>query len=63
MWEEELYPYSEFIIDKDTMKKTFYNEDVIRGLAAWEEMKEKRINGEISDIEYLEYKLNFDLNN
>lgn len=63
MWEEELYPYSEFIIDIDTMKKTFYNEDVIRGLAAWEEMREKRMNGEISDIEYLEYKLNFDLNN
>ena len=63
MWEEELYPYSEFIIDIDTMKKTFYNEYVIRGLAAWEEMREKRMNGEISDIEYLEYKLNFDLNN
>ena len=60
MWEEELYPYSEFIINIDAIKMTFYNEDVIRGLEAWEEMRERRINGEISDSEYIEWKLNFD---
>lgn len=61
MWEEELYPYSEFNVDIDAMKKTFYNEGVVRGLEAWEEMRERRLNGEVSDIEYLEWKLNFDL--
>lgn len=61
MWEEELYPYSEFIFDKNAMKKTFYNENIIRGFEAWEEMKERRINGEISDMEYLEWKLHFEM--
>ena len=61
MWEEELYPYSEFIIDIDAMKKTFYNEEVIRGLETWEEMRERRINGEKSDMEYLEWKLHFEM--
>lgn len=63
MWEEELCPYSEFIFDKDAMKKTFYNEDIIREFEAWEEMRERRINGEITDSEYIEWKLNFDLEN
>ena len=61
MWEEELYPYSDYIIDIDAMKKTFYNEEVIRGLATWEEMRERRLSGEISDMEYLEWKLHFEL--
>lgn len=30
MWEEELCPYSEYIFNKDAMKKTYYNEDIIR---------------------------------
>lgn len=63
MWEEELCPHSEFIFNTDAMKKTFYNEDVIRGLEAWKEMREKRENGEISDQEYIEWKLNFNLEN
>ena len=45
------------------MKKTFYNEDIIRGFEAWEEMREKRINGEISDSEYIEWKLNYNIYN
>ena len=61
MWEEDLSPYSEFIFDKDAMKKTYYNEDIIRGFEKWEEMRERRINGEISDSEYIEWKLHFDL--
>ena len=63
MWEEELCTYSEFIFDKDAMKKTFYNENIIRGFEEWEEMRERRINGEISDSEYIDWKLNFDLDN
>ncbi len=46
MWEEELLPYSEFIVNIDALKETYYIEDIIRGLEAWEEMRE---NGEISD--------------
>ena len=61
MWEEELCPYSQFIFNIDAMKKTFYNEDIIRGFEAWEEMRVKREKGEISDSEYIEWKLHFDL--
>ena len=61
MWEEELCPYSEFIFDIDAMKKTFYTEDIIRGFEAWEKMRKKRENREISDRDYLEWKLHFDL--
>lgn len=32
MREQELCPYSEYIFDKDAMKKTYYNEDILRGL-------------------------------
>ena len=63
MQEEELCPYSEYNFNKYAMKKTFYNEDIIRGFEAWEEMREKRINGEISDSEYIEWKLNYNLYN
>ena len=63
MWEEELLPYSEFIVNIDALKDTYYTEDIIRGLEAWEEMREKRENGEISDQDYIEWKLHFDLEN
>ena len=61
MWEEELCPYSEFIINIDAMKKTFYNKDIIRGLEIWEKMRKRREKREISDREYLEWKLHFNL--
>ncbi len=54
MWEEELCPYSEYIFDKDAMKKAYYNEDIIRGLEEWGEMRERKMKGEISDQEYKE---------
>ena len=63
MWEEELLPYSEFIVNIDALKDTYYTEDIIRGLEAWEEMREKRENGEISNQDYIEWKLHFDLEN
>ena len=63
MWEEELYPYSEFNINIEAMKKTFYNEDVIRGLEEWNQMRKRRENREISDSEYLEWKLHYNLYN
>ena len=61
MWEEELCPYSQFIFDINAIKMTFYNEDVIMGLEAWKEMRERRENGKISDMEYLEWKLHFEI--
>ena len=63
MWEEELSPYSEYIFDKEAMKKTYYNEDIIRGLEEWGEMRERRMKGEISDQEYIEWKLHYNLYN
>lgn len=63
MWEEELCPYSEFILNIETMKKTYYNEDIIKGLEEWEKMKKRREKREISDSEYLEWKLHYNLYN
>lgn len=61
MWEEELCPYSELILNIDAMKNTYYNKDIIRGLEEWEKMRIKREKREISDSDYLEWKLHFDL--
>ena len=61
MWEEELCPYSEFILNIDAMKNTYYNKDIIRGLEEWEKMRIKREKREISDSDYLEWKLNYNL--
>ena len=61
MWEEELCPYSEFILNIDAMKNTYYNKDIIRGLEEWEKMRIKREKREISDSDYIEWKLNFKL--
>ena len=63
MWEEELCPYSEFILNIDAMKNTYYNKDIIRGLEEWEKMRIKREKREISDSEYLEWKLHYNLYN
>ena len=63
MWEEELSPDSEYVFDQDAMKKTYYNEDVIRGLEECGGMRERRMKGEISDQEYIEWKLNYNLYN
>ncbi len=54
MWEEKLFPHSEFLINIDAIKNTFYNEDIIKGLEACEEMRVRRENGGISDYDYLE---------
>lgn len=61
MWEEEQFPYSDFVVDIDSYKRTVENERILKGLNKWKEMREKRINGEISDEEYVEWKLHFEL--
>jgi len=58
MWEEEQFPYSKLSIDIDSYKKTTNNQKVVKGLNEWEKMREKRMNGEITDEEYIEWKLN-----
>ena len=58
MWEEEQFPYSKFNVDIDSYKKTTSNQFVVKVLDEWEKLREKRINGEITDEEYIELKLN-----
>ena len=59
MWLEEEFPYYEIIFDNDGYEKTNYNEIVQNAIREWQQMKVKRENQEISDDEYLEWKLNF----
>ena len=63
MWEEELIPYSGFVFNIGRLKETFYTENILNGIAEWEEMRDKREKGEISDQDYIEWKLHFDLEN
>lgn len=63
MWLEEEFPYYEINFDCDSYNKTEYNEIVIKTIKEWQQMKEKRENSEISDDEYLEWKLNFEIEN
>ena len=63
MWLEEEFPYYEIIFDNYSYEKTDYNEIVQCAFREWKLMREKRENFEISDDEYLEWKLNFEINN
>ncbi len=61
MWLEEEFPYYEINFDCDSYEKTDYNDIVQNAIREWKQMKKKRENLEISDDEYLEWKLNFKL--
>lgn len=61
MWLEEEFPYYEIKFDCDSHEDTEYNEVVLNAIREWQKMKEKRENLEISDDEYLEWKLNFEI--
>ena len=63
MWLEEEIPYYEIKFDCDSHEYTEYNEVVLNAIREWQKMKEKRENLEISDEEYLEWKLNFEVVN
>lgn len=63
MWEEELMPFFDINIDNIASKLSDYGKCVLEGLKEWKEMKEKRENGEISTHDYIEWKLNFEINN
>lgn len=63
MWLEEEFPYYEINFEEDKYKGTAYNLNVQKGIKEWEKMKDKRENLEISDDEYLEWKLGFEISN
>ena len=63
MWQEELMPYFDINIDDISNNLNEYAKDVLKGLKEWKEMKEKRENMEITIQEYIDWKLNFRLEN
>ena len=62
MWLEQQYPYYEFKLT-DRFAGSSYNLNVQKGINELLRMREKRENYEITDLEYLEWKLNFKLEN
>ena len=62
MWLEEQYPYYQFQLP-DRFKCSSYNLNVQNGINEWLKMREKRENYEITDLEYLEWKLYYKLKN
>ena len=63
MWFEEQFPYYEFDIASCRFGGSAYNFNVQNGINEWLEMRKKRENHEITDQEYIEWKLNYKLNN
>ncbi len=63
MWLEEEFPYYEINFDTASYERTEYNVIVQNAINEWEEMRDKRENYEISDEEYLDWKLNFEIIN
>ena len=62
MWLEEQYPYYQFQLP-DRFKCSSYNLNVQNGINEWLKMREKRENYEITDLEYLQWKLNLEIAN
>lgn len=63
MWMEELIPYYDVDIDNLSNNLNEYAKDLVKGLSEWKIMKEKRENLEISIQDYIDWKLNFRLEN
>ena len=63
MWMEELIPYYDVDIDNLSNNLNEYAKDLVKGLNKWKVMKEKRENLEISIQDYIDWKLNFQLEN
>lgn len=63
MWQEELMPYFDINIDDISNNLNEYAKDLVKGLSEWKVMKEKRENLEISIQDYIDWKLNFRLEN
>ena len=58
---EEQYPYYQLSIDPDRFAGTAYNMNVYNGIQEWKKMRERRETYDISDDEYLDWKLNFEI--
>lgn len=63
MWSEEEFPYYQFNIEMDSFLGKYYKMNVYNGIQEWNKMRERRKNYDISDDEYLEWKLNFKIKN
>lgn len=63
MWLEEEFPYYQFNIEMDSFSGKPYNMNVYNEIQEWKKMRERREDYDISDDEYLEWKLNFELDN
>ena len=63
MWLEEEFPYYDINLDYSKFDKSTYNLYVQNGIKEWQKMRYKRENEEISDDEYIEWKLNFEIEN
>ena len=63
MWLEEQFPHYELSIDDDKCRWTAYNMNVQKGIRKWKEMRARRNNNEISDEDYIEWKLHFEIGN
>ncbi len=61
MWMEEIYPYYEINYDYSCCKSKEENSVFEKGVQKWQEMRDMRDNYEISDDEYLDWKLNFEI--
>ena len=61
MWLEEEFPYFEISFGQDSFEKNEYNNIVQKTMNEWKKMRDKRENLEISDEEYLEWKLNYEI--
>ena len=59
MWLEEEFPYYQFNIEMDIFSGKPYSMNVYNGIQEWKKMRERRENYDVSDDEYLEWKLNF----
>ena len=60
MWFEEQYPYYQFQLP-DRIAGSTYNFNIEIGINEWLEIRKKRENYEITDQEYIEWKLNYEL--
>ena len=56
-------PYFDINIEDISNNLNEYDNDVVKGLNEWKEMKEKRAKYEITDQDYIEWKLNLEIAN
>lgn len=62
MWYEEQYPCYQFQLP-DRFAGSAYDFNVQNGINEWLKLRKKRENHEITDQEYIEWKLNYKLDN